>query len=285
MARWPTVNNFDIVGLIKGSARTVGFFALLLAFVPPQLYLLVSRRGDPYFFTRLFHRLLTRLLSFDVRVHGRHASNEPILFVANHSSYLDIPVLGSLIPASFVAKAEVANWPLIGFMARLQQTAFIERRAVRAAEQRSSLRERLAKGQSLILFPEGTSSDGQRTLPFKTSLFSLAEATTLDGHPVTVQPVSILCTGLCGLPIGRDERPYYAWFGDMTLLPHLWTAFKLGHFRVDVIFHDPVSIGDFSDRKTLAAYCRIKIAQGVEQCVTGRFVASSTLALPCCGQL
>lgn len=262
--------NFGFTGTMKGIARVFGFFVLLVGLAPFQIWRFARKKGDQYFFTRLFHRLLSKLIGFDIHVHGKMAVNGPILFVSNHASYLDIPVLGSLLPASFVAKAEVASWPLFGFMAKLQNTAFIERRAARAAEQRDSLRERLAGGQSLILFPEGTSSDGQRALPFKTSLFSLAEAQLPDGRPVTVQPVTAVCTGLGGLPIGRDERPYYAWFGDMTLIPHLWRVFMIGSFRVDVIFHDPVTIKDFADRKSLAAHCHAKIAAGVQQCVTGR---------------
>lgn len=261
---------FGFCDTARGIARLFGFFLIFLLIIPIQAYRAYSSRGNLYTFARLFHASVARLLGFHIRMHGKLAADGPVLFVANHTSYLDIPVLGSVIPASFVAKAEVAGWPLFGFLAKLQHTAFIERRAVRAAQQRDSLRQRLAEGQSLILFPEGTSSDGQRTLPFKTSLFSLAEAKTPDGRFVKVQPISALCTEFGGLPIGRDERPYFAWYGDMTMAGHLWNVFKFGRFTVDIIFHDPVTIDNFTDRKALAAYCRTKIAEGVERCVTGR---------------
>ena len=202
------------------------------------------------------------------------------LFVANHSSYLDVPVLGALIPAAFAAKSEVAGWPLIGTLARLQNTVFIERRVVKTLEQRDSMTARLRRGQSLILFPEGTSSDGTRTLPFKSSLFSIAETPLPDGRHVTVQPVSVLCTELGGFPLGRDWRPYYAWYGDMTLVKHLWNVFRLGEFTVEVIFHPPVTLEDFGNRKALAEHCQREAAKGVEMCVAGRGFPKEIMLLP-----
>ncbi|MDD5587346.1 MAG: 1-acyl-sn-glycerol-3-phosphate acyltransferase, partial [Alphaproteobacteria bacterium] len=99
------------------------------------------------------------------------------------------------------------------------------------------------------------------------------------GRPVAVQPVAVLCTELGGLPMGRAGRPYYAWFGDMTFVPHFWRVLKLGRFTIDVMFFPPVTIGDFADRKALALHCRDIIAGGVEQCLTGRLDPAS-LALP-----
>src|SRR5262249_5248396 len=145
--------------------------------------------------TRFFHRLLLVVLGFRVRVRGSMATGAPVLFVSNHASYLDIPVLGSLIPASFVAKSEVARWPLFGVMAKLQRTVFIERRAERAGEHRDDLQKRLLEGGSVILFPEGTSSEGLTALPFKSSLFAAVENAGPSSN-ILVQPVSITCTGL-----------------------------------------------------------------------------------------
>ena len=255
---------------LKGSVRVAGILGLILFLSPLQFIILVSHRGDSWALPIFFHRCVLRLLSFEVRVHGAIAVNGPVLYVPNHSSYLDVIVLGSILRASFVAKSEVEDWPVIGALAKLQQTAFVERRAVRAAEQRDDLHQRLLRGQSIVLFPEGTSSDGQQTLPFKSSLFGITETEGTDSQPISVQPITILCTELGGLPIGRAWRPYYAWFGDMTLVGHLWHVLKLGHFTIDVAFYEPVMIKDFPNRKALAAHCRHIIAQGVEQCLTGR---------------
>ncbi len=254
--------------------RVAGFWLLVAAMVPLFLGLRMARSPKEKTMPLLFHRLLVRLLGFKVRVRGQMAQREgtvPILFVSNHASYLDIPVLGSVIPASFVAKSEVARWPFIGMMARLQKTVFVERRSIRAANQRDGLREEMENGKSLILFPEGTSSDGMRTLPFKSSLLSIVEKPFQGGAFAKVQPVTILCTEIGGFPIGRSWRPYYAWYGDMTLIKHVWDVFKIGDFTVDVIFHPAVTVQDFGSRKLLSAYCERTVAKGVDQCVTGRF--------------
>jgi 1-acyl-sn-glycerol-3-phosphate acyltransferase len=259
---------------IAACARLLGFFGLIVTLAPAHLIYIAFKPSDPFRIPRLFHRLMIRLLGFHIRVHGTLASTSPVLFVANHSSYLDIPVLGTLIPASFVAKAEVARWPVFGFLARLQQTIFVERKASRTRDHKDGMRARFEKKQNLILFPEGTSSDGLYVLPFKSGLFGVIEE-EFPTAPVMVQPVSIACTELDGLPITRARRPYYAWFGDMTLVGHLWNVFKIGRFTVDVVFHPPVSPRAFADRKALASYCQKQVAQGVEQCLAGRTIDDS----------
>ncbi len=256
----------------RGFLKLGGFILLVLAFVPVHLVLRATGKIEPTVLPRAFHRALCGLVGFKIRVRGRMAvDGAATLFVSNHSSYLDIPVLGSIIPGCFVAKSEVASWPFIGMMARLQNSVFIERRTIRAGEQNKIMRERLEKGDHLILFPEGTSSDGHRTLPFKSSLFHIVEKPLPDGNLPRIQPVSIVATEIGGLPMGRAWRPYYAWYGDMTLVKHVWEFFKIGSFTVDVIFHPPVTMEDFGSRKLLADYCQRTVAKGVDQCVTGRF--------------
>jgi lyso-ornithine lipid O-acyltransferase len=255
--------------LIAASLRVAGFLGLIVVLTPVHLVYGVYKPQEPFRIAQLLHRLLIRLLGFHVRVHGALATPPPVLFAANHSSYLDIPVLGSLIPAAFVAKAEVARWPLFGILAKLQHTIFVERRPSLTFDHKNDLRARLEKGQNVILFPEGTSSDGLGALPFKSGMFGAIEE-KMPGAPLLVQPVSIVCTELDGLPITRAWRPYYAWFGDMTLVGHLWNVFKIGRFTVDVVFHAPVSPESFADRKALAAYCQQQVARGIEQCLTGR---------------
>ena len=256
-----------------GWVRLGGFVGIVVVLVPTFFVLKAVRSSQAEKFPMLFHKLLSALVGARVRKHGRLAKGSkahPILFVCNHSSYMDIPVLGSVIPASFVAKSEVAGWPFIGTMSKFQNTVFIERKMIRAGKQSEVLRQNLEEGKSLILFPEGTSSDGMRTLPFKSSLFSIVEKPMPHGYMVKVQPVSILCTEIGGMPIGRSWRPYYAWFGDMTLIKHVWDVFRIASFTVDIIFHPPVTVEDFADRKQLASHCERVIAEGVDDCVTGR---------------
>ncbi len=262
----------DVGAYASGLLRLAGFFALIIVLTPVHVLCHIYKPADQFYMPYFFHRLLVRVLGLRLRVIGTMDTTRPVLFVCNHSSYLDIPVLGALIPAAFVAKAEVARWPLIGTLARLQNTVFIERRNMRVREHNDSLRERLLDGQNLILFPEGTSSDGLTVLPFKSSLFSTVE-NDLPSGPITVQPVSVVCSELDGLPITRALRPYYAWFGDMTLAGHLWNVFKFGRFTVDVVFHQPVKANTFANRKILADYCQKQVARGIEQCLTGRHLS------------
>jgi len=217
-----------------------------------------------------YHRSCCTIFGFRLIQIGEISDARPTLFVSNHTSYLDITMLSALIPGvSFISKAEVADWPFFGTLARLQQTVFIERRASRASSHRSVIHARLQHGDPLILFPEGTSNDGNRVLPFKSALFSVAEE-EVNGEALVVQPVSIAYTRLDGIPFGRVLRPYYAWYGDMELAPHFWEMAGLGDLTVVVQFHRPVTIAAFGSRKTLAKACHKTIAQGVAMAITGQ---------------
>ena len=199
---------------------------------------------------------------------GAPSTHRPTLFVANHVSYTDIMVLGALIEGSFVAKAEVARWPLFGRLAKLQRSVFVDRRMRSTKDQRGSMADRLHRGDNLILFPEGTSSDGLRVLPFKSALFSAAD---LGGNrAVLVQPVSVAYTKLDGMPITRHQRPFFAWYGDMDLASHMWHLFGLGTVSVVVQFHAPLDPAEFPSRKALAEHCRRVIATAVSAALSGR---------------
>lgn len=217
----------------------------------------------------VFHKQCCRILGIKIERRGRQSRKRPTLYVANHVSYLDIPVLGALIRGAFVAKSEVRSWPLFGFLATLQDTAFVARRPSRTARHRDELASRLASGQSLILFPEGTSGDGNRVLPFKSALLSVADSGPA-GDSLVVQPVSVAYTKLDDLPLGRGLRPFFAWYGDMDLAPHLWQLAGLGRLTVVVQFHPPVTLAEFGSRKALANHCQAEVARGVAAALTGR---------------
>jgi 1-acyl-sn-glycerol-3-phosphate acyltransferase len=219
-----------------------------------------------------FHRTCLPILGIRVERRGQMTAARPTLFVCNHSSYLDITVLGALIPGCFVAKTEVAGWPLFGLLAKLQRTVFVDRRRNSTHHQRDSIAGRLEAGDNLILFPEGTSNDGNRTLPFRSALLSVAEAgrTAAGAAPLTVQPVSIAYTLLNGMPLGHGLRPLVAWYGDMVLADHLWQFLRLGKLTVVVRFHPVVTIDQFGSRKALTDHCRDIVAEGVTAALTGR---------------
>jgi 1-acyl-sn-glycerol-3-phosphate acyltransferase len=216
----------------------------------------------------VYHRLCARLMGFDIVVRGKMVTAAPALFVGNHSSYLDIMVLGTVIDGCFVAKAEIAHWPLFGWLSKLQRTVFVERRTRQTARQRDEIGKRLEAGDRLILFPEGTSDDGALVLPFKSALFAVAEE-PVAGEPLLVQPFSLAYTELDSLPVGREWRPLFAWYGDMGFLSHAWRISTFGRIRAELRFHEPVSIGEFGSRKALAEHCHDIVRDGVAAANTG----------------
>lgn len=255
-------------GFLRRLGRLMAYLGLTLPLMPVQAALVACRSPLAARLPVFYHGLCCRILGFRLERHGDPAAR-PTLFVVNHTSYLDITILGALIAGSFVAKAEVAGWPLFGQLAKLQRTVFIDRRSRSTARQRDAIKERLDAGDNLILFPEGTSSNGTRVLPFKSALFSAANYVR-DGAPVTVQPVSVAYLRLDGMPLGRFYRPFFAWYGDMDLAPHLWTMLGLGTATVAVIFHAPVTLTAFASRKALAEHCERVVATGLANALAGR---------------
>lgn len=249
--------------------RLTLYFGLTLPLMPIQAMLLLLGSPLARKLPRAYHRLASRILGFEVTVTGTPSPLGSTLFVANHTSYVDIEILGGVVEASFVAKSEVARWPVFGWLARLQRTVFVDRRAHTTHRQRDVLVERLKAGDRLILFPEGTSDDGNRVLPFKTALFAAVHGAHFE-HPITVQPVSIAYLRLDGIPIGRFHRPFFAWYGDMDLVTHLWAMLGLGHVNVAVEFHPTVSAENFPTRKALAEHCWRVVSSGVAAALAGR---------------
>ncbi len=254
----------------------VGALGLLTAaLIPVQAVLLrVSRRLSKRLPVR-YHMLVCRILGVKITRKGAENLDAAHLIVANHVSWLDIPVMSALAPVSFIAKKEVAGWALFGLLARLQRCLFVDREK-RSATGRfmADMQKRLAGGDVLVLFPEGTSSDGNRVLPFRSALMGAAEMSLpgpagSDPGPVAVQPVTLAYTRLNGLPMGRRNRPYFAWYGDMQILPHIWEAIKVGAVDVTVEFHDPVTLDEFGNRKALAQYCEQRIRHGMAEALTG----------------
>lgn len=211
-------------------------------------------------FARLFWAMVSRMLGLSVRVIGRplRESGRPVIYVCNHSSWLDIPALGGRLNACFVAKGEVGAWPVIGTIARLGRTVFVSRARTGTAREKDDMAARLAAGDDLVLFPEGTSSDGSRVLPFRSPFFAAAYS---EAKPL-IQPVSVVYDRLAGLPVGHASRPVFAWYGDMSLAPHFWQVAQWRGKRVTLLFHQPLDPADFPDRKALSAATWQAVADG-----------------------
>lgn len=261
----PTIHHSRLTAL----ARAGVYIVFTLALIPVQAVALLLRLPLSKRIPLWYHRICCRLLGIRLEVFGRRSRERPTLFVANHTSYLDIPIYGALIPGSFVAKTEVAGWPMFGLLAKLQRSVFVDRRMRTSHIQATALGKRLESGDSMILFPEGTSDDGNHILPFKSALLSVAEFRA-GGKPLNIQPVSLTYSRVDGVPIGRHLRPYYAWYGDMELLSHAADLVGLGRLTVTVSFHEPVTIEQFESRKALAQHCYEQIVSSHSDALSGR---------------
>jgi 1-acyl-sn-glycerol-3-phosphate acyltransferase len=249
--------------------RLITYVALTLPLMPVQAVFVWLDSRFAGRLPLLYHRLSCRVFGIDVERRGTPSSDRPTLFVANHLSYLDIAVLASQVETSFVAKREIAGWPLFGRLAKLQRTVFVGRERRGVATEADDVGRALRRGRSLILFPEGTSCDGQRVRPFKSSLLAVAEAAP-EGRPLTVQPVTLVYARLDGMPIGRALRPLFTWFGDMTLPDHMFTLLGLGRVTAVVEFHEPVTLARFGSRKALAQYCEETVGRALAEINAGR---------------
>jgi 1-acyl-sn-glycerol-3-phosphate acyltransferase len=213
-------------------------------------------------FAVFYWKTIGQMLGLQVRVVGAPArqvpGQRPIIYVCNHSSWLDIPALGGLLRACFVSKDDVAGWPIVGTIARLGRTVFVSRSRQGIGRERDQMQERLRAGDGLILFPEGTSSDGARVLPFHSSFFAAAYG---EVSPL-IQPVSIVYDRLAGLPVGHSSRAVFAWYGDMELAPHVWRLAQWRGKRVTLLFHAPIDPADHASRKALSQATWQVVADG-----------------------
>jgi lyso-ornithine lipid O-acyltransferase len=199
---------------------------------------------------QLWQRFVCFLIGIRITVTGMPADERPLLLLSNHNSWLDIPILASVAPVSFVAKREVASWPMVGFLARTQRTVFVDRdRRHATGAQADEIAGRLSKGDILVLFAEGTSSDGNKVLPFRSALVGAAQRTIEDGGVATVQPVAIAYKRMLGLPLGRQHRPLVAWYGGTDLLPHLKRILSEGGIDVNVVFGPARTLSAADNRK------------------------------------
>lgn len=243
--------------------RLIVLIAALLVLVP--LYVLSVgparrlRLAQQFFFCKV----MLWLTGLSVRVHGRPCAEGTVLYASNHVSYLDIPVLASLLDASFISKAEVKAWPLIGFIGRLTGTVFIRRHAVGAKRQRDEIADRLAQGDNLILFPEGTSTDGAGVAPFRSSLFGVIDQAEVSAT-LRIQPLSVAYTRCAdGTPLEGTARSLYAWFGDASLLPHFKRVLGMRGAEVVVRFHEPLQAAAYTDRKYVTRVVREAVIAGL----------------------
>lgn len=250
----PDVAPLSLAGKLRvlrrgGAMATViygGLTLLLLARLIERPLHGAARPWTPHI-TRAVCRAVFPLMGIRYRVRGAPMT-EIGAVVANHVSWLDIFSLNACQKVYFVSKAEVARWPGIGVLARATGTVFIRRDPREAKAQQALFEARIRAGHHLLFFPEGTSTDGRRVLPFKPTLFQAFYGDGLD-KVMRVQPVTVVYNA----PEGEDPR-FYGWWGDMTFGPHLLKVLAAPRQGwVEVVFHPPLEVAAFAGRKELAA--------------------------------
>lgn len=177
-----------------------------------------------------------KMLGLRISIDGSYRDSEYGFTVCNHVSYLDIFALGSIRPSVFISKHEVKDWPLFGWLSRIAGTIFIDRKSKKAALTALAEMEQMIKQKiNIVLFPEGTTSDGYVLKEFKSPLFDLPAKARIP-----VIPVSLRYIGIDSHPINsKSEMDIIAWYGDMKLLPHIWNV--LGHRQINLtLFFNPV---------------------------------------------
>lgn len=280
MARPPEPDTIEMPGLsrwanaTRASVLLAAFAALTLPLMPVQWALLKLSPRAARRFPHWYHKRVCRLLGIRLHIEGEIPRDRPVLVVSNHVSWLDIPVLSAVAPLSFIAKREVGRWPFVSSLARLQRTIFIDRtRRADVPKVAAEMRRRLGEGDTLVLFAEGTSSDGNRVLPFKSSLLAIAAAgdgEASDAQPTQLQTLALVYTHVHGVPLGRADRHLIGWYGDMEMGGHAWSLLKAGPIDVTIRISPPLPLSDYSDRKQLARHTEDLVRGNVVGVLRGR---------------
>lgn len=239
--------------------------AMIVLLAPLQIVSIAFGWRLQQYIPHFFHSVLCAVIGIRIHEVGARSKTAPLLILSNHASWLDILVIGARTPVVFVAKSEIAKWPLFGWLAKMQRTIFVERerRQTTGATARE-IGDRMVSGDAVVLFAEGTSSDGIRVLPFRSALVgSVHHALGESSHhdKVTVQPMSLAYVGFGGLPVGRALNDRIAWYGDVDLLPHLIGILTSGAIDVTLTWGEAVAYDMSADRKQIARHAETAVRQ------------------------
>lgn len=205
------------------------------------------------YLVRLYFKVSCKILSIRIKIEGDIVQKPPIFFISNHSSWLDIMVLGAVVPASFTPKSEIASWPAIGVLTKMSDAIFIDRRRNKTQENYDKLVKHFTNRKNIILFAEGTTGDAIRILPFKSSYLALvtdlSKAENLAKmhieHPPALQNILITPTYVENLPMDRANIHYYGWIGDTDLASHFWKLVQLSSIEVSINFMPEIDLEQY----------------------------------------
>ena len=270
--------------MIRTAFILLALILLFLVLVPFQIIGVTFDNGLQRSVPVLFHRMACKIMGVRIHEVGQRTNERPALILSNHASWLDISVLSAVAPLVFVSKSEVATWPIFGMLAKLQRTVFVEReRRHKTGDATRNMAERLRGGDAVLLFPEGTSSDGIRILPFRSALIGAVHHAIGDSShhdSVTVQPVSVAYVKFGGIQIGRGLRDKVAWYGETDLVPHLLGVIAQGAVDVTVTWGEPVAYGMNADRKQIARDAENAVRRMTAAALRGQVVKAPAASAP-----
>jgi 1-acyl-sn-glycerol-3-phosphate acyltransferase len=249
---------------LLGAARLALFLmaSMVTIIVQTTILSILRLRGKrvALVWPKLFHDFCARLVGLKVLVEGQPVRGDHIVYIGNHVSYFDVQAVGGIIEGTFIAKKDIESWPFFGLMGKMGQTIYMSRNPADAAREGQMFEERLKEPSPIIIFPEGTSSNGESILPFKSSLFQM-----FLNKNIIIQPFTISIMEVEGkTPVTTAMRDHYAWHGDMDLIPHLWAFVKSKGAVVKITFQNPITIHSFKDRKTLCDACYSSVVKGLD---------------------
>ncbi len=273
-----------IIEYMKNAIAYMKLFLIIIQTILMILILIIFQKL-PFIieaFKRLYWKGLNAIIGMKVKLHGKKSAIRPLLIVSNHSSYLDISAINSVLTTSFVAKSEVAKWPVLGYMAKMGRTLFINRKMTKVKAEKNSLKEMIVEmAIPVTIFPEGTSNNGNEIKRFKSSLFAMIEEqmqAVMNGSSnknINIQPMTIAYTKRNNKKLKGNERDLYAWYvdpnnpaGDEDFAPHFWKMLQDGNkFTAEIILHEPLDLSKFKNRKEIAAYCQDQCQQGLDKLI------------------
>lgn len=229
-----------------------------LILLPFYLLAMLFRDNIARYIPIIWHKVACWCLGLTIKQRGFPSKKQPLMIAANHSSWIDILVLGSRIPLVFIAKADMKSWPIFGFLAKLQRSIFVDRfKRSKTKEQVGEIAARMKHGDVVVLFPEGTTSDGNYVLPFKSALFGAVQQAQDDiaDHELFIQPVSIAYLTSHGIPLHRSHRSLASWPGDVELLPHLKNIILEGSIGIEITYAEPIKYTKDMKRSEIAKQC------------------------------
>lgn len=258
----------------KAAAKILAIAVSFILFLIPGIFTFKLHKKTHEKLIKIFFRATVKIFGLKIGEKGlEKMPKNGAMYVSNHTSYIDIIVIGSKLAVRFTPKIEISKWPVINFMVNMSLPVYIQRNASKSLEQKKTIRNIIHSGDSILLFPEGTTNDGNEVLPFKSSLFGVAEPIkdsddllVTDEGKISIQPISIVYTHIDGEEIKNTrDMDKIAWYGEMKFLPHFWNLLKCRGANVEIMYHSELHFEDFGDRKSLSKHCENIISRGVEE--------------------